>query len=88
VLRSARVRDEAIRLADEGRFDEAAEAFDATAADLLASGLVDEARELRAARSALSRYDAATRKVFNQRSWELKRGRAVGDQPRKRRDRG
>ena len=88
VLRSARVRDDAIRLADEGRFDEAARAFDATAAKLLAAGLVDEARELRAARRTLVHYDAATRKVFNQRSWELKRGRAAGDQPRNRRDRG
>jgi Ca-activated chloride channel homolog len=89
VLRSARVRDEAIRLADEGRLDEAAKAFDATAADLLASGLVDEARELRVARCKLMRYDVATRKDFNQRSWELKRGRAVGDdRPRNRRDRG
>jgi Ca-activated chloride channel family protein len=69
VLRSARVRDDAIRLADEGRFDEAARAFDATAADLLAAGLVGEARELRAARSKLMHYDAATRKVCNQRSW-------------------
>jgi Ca-activated chloride channel family protein len=75
VLRSARARDEAIRLADEGRLDEAALAFETTAADLDAAGLAVEAGELRAAQSALPRYGAATRKLFKQRSWELKRGR-------------
>jgi Ca-activated chloride channel family protein len=76
VLRSARVRDDAIRLADEGRFEEALGAIEATAADLERSGLVAEAAELRTARASLHRYDALSRKTLNQRAWELKRRRA------------
>jgi Ca-activated chloride channel family protein len=76
VLRSARVRDEAIRLADEGRFEEALGAVEATADDLERNGLLAEAAELRTARVALRRYDALSRKTLNQRAWELKRRRA------------
>jgi hypothetical protein len=75
VLRSARVRDDAIRLADEGRFEEALEAVEATATDLERGGLVREAEELRTARASLRRYDALSRKTLNQRAWELKRRR-------------
>ena len=75
VLRSARVRDDAIRLADEGRFEEALDAVEATARDLELNGLVAEASELRTAGRSLRRYDALSRKTFNQRSWELKRRR-------------
>jgi Ca-activated chloride channel family protein len=87
VLRSARVRDDAIRLADEGRFEDALAGVEATARDLELHGLVAEAADLRTARSALRRYDAMSRKTLNQRSWELKRGRATGDRrPGKRQD--
>ena len=73
VLRSARVRDDVIRLADEGRFEEALHAVEATAQDLEGSGLVAEAAELRMAGTSLRRYDALSRKTLNQRAWELKR---------------
>ena len=73
VLRSARVRDDVIRLADEGRFEEALDAVEATAQDLEGSGLVAEAAELRMAGTSLRRYDALSRKTLNQRAWELKR---------------
>jgi Ca-activated chloride channel family protein len=76
VLRAARVRDDAIRLADEGRFEEALAAVEATADDLERNGLTAEAAELRTARRSLRRYDALSRKTLNQRSWELKRRRA------------
>jgi hypothetical protein len=76
VLRAARVRDDAIRLADEGRFEEALAAVEATADDLERYGLTAEAAELRTARRSLRRYDALSRKTLNQRSWELKRRRA------------
>ena len=76
VLRSARVRDDAIRLADEGRFEEALAAVEATADDLERNGLTAEAAELRTARTSLRRYDALSRKTLNQRAWELKRRRA------------
>jgi Ca-activated chloride channel family protein len=46
VLKAAKARDEAIRLADEGRFDEARLALDSTANDLRLAGLVDRAVEL------------------------------------------
>ena len=75
VLRAARVRDEAIRLADEGRVDYALAAVEATALELDAAGLTEDAAELRAAQSELSRYDAMSRKALNQKSWDLKRGR-------------
>jgi Ca-activated chloride channel homolog len=77
ILRSARVRDDAIRLADEGRFEEALDAVDATAADLECNGLVAEAAELRIAGRSLRHYDAVSRKTLNQRAWELKRGRRL-----------
>jgi Ca-activated chloride channel family protein len=73
VLRSARVRDDAIRLADEGRFEEALHAVEATATDLERNGLVAEAAELRIAGTSLRRYDALSRKTLSHRSWELKR---------------
>jgi Ca-activated chloride channel family protein len=76
ILRAARVRDDAIRLADEGRFEEALGAVEATAADLEQNGLTAEAAELRTARASLRRYDALSRKTLNQRAWELKRRRA------------
>jgi len=75
VLRAARVRDEAIRLADEGRIDHALAAVEATALDLDAAGLSDDAAELRDARRQLRQYDAMSRKVLNQKAWDLKRGR-------------
>jgi len=79
VLRSARVRDDAIRLADEGRFEEALHAVEATATDLERNGLVAEAAELRIAGTSLRRYDALSRKTLSHRSWELKRrGRSGG----------
>jgi Ca-activated chloride channel family protein len=73
VLRSARVRDDAIRLADEGRFDEALAAVEATARDLERSGLAEEAADLRTAQLRIEHYDALSRKALNQRSWELRR---------------
>ena len=75
VLRAARVRDEAIRLADEGRVDYALAAVEATALDLDAAGLTEDAADLRAAQRQLSRYDAMSRKALNQKAWDLKRGR-------------
>jgi Ca-activated chloride channel family protein len=77
ILRSASVRDDAIRLADDGRFEEALDAVDATAADLECNGLVAEAAELRIAGRSLRHYDAVSRKTLNQRAWELKRGRRL-----------
>jgi Ca-activated chloride channel family protein len=75
VLRAARVRDEAIRLADEGEIDFALAAVESTARDLEAAGLVDDAADLRTARTALHSYDAMSRKLLNQQSWDRKRGR-------------
>lgn len=75
VLRAARVRDEAIRLADEGRIDHALAAVEATALELEAAGLGEEAADLRTARRSLRRYDAMSRKHLHQVAWERKRGR-------------
>lgn len=46
VLKAAKARDEAIRLADEGQFDAARLALDSTANDLRLAGLVDQAQGL------------------------------------------
>jgi len=75
VLRSARARDEAIRLADAGDVEGALGAIEATASELRAAGLTAEADELAGERAALGSYSAMSRKLLNQRSWELRRGR-------------
>ena len=77
VLRSARVRDDAIRLADDGRGHDAAKLLSLMADDLDAAGLANHAVELRRAKAPLASYDATARKTLNQRSWELKRGRGL-----------
>ena len=80
VLRSARARDEAIRLADAGDVDGALGAMEASANELRAGGLTAEADELDGERAALDSYSATSRKLLNQRSWDLRRGRK---QPRR-----
>ena len=80
VLRSARARDEAIRLADAGDVDGALGAIEASANELRAGGLTAEADELDGERAALDSYSATSRKLLNQRSWDLRRGRK---QPRR-----
>lgn len=61
ILKAARARDEAIRLADAGRFDDAQRLFKTTAAQLRRAGLDSEADELDAKRLGAG-YDAAERK--------------------------
>jgi Ca-activated chloride channel family protein len=75
VLRSARARDEAIRLADAGDVDGALGAIEASANELRAGGLTAEADELDGERAALDSYSATSRKLLNQRSWDLRHGR-------------
>jgi Ca-activated chloride channel family protein len=75
VLRSARARDEAIRLADTGDFQGALFSIARTARELRAAGMTAAADELISDREALQSYSAMSRKVLNQRSWNIKRGR-------------
>jgi Ca-activated chloride channel family protein len=78
VLRAARARDEAIRLADEGSFDAAQSELREVAYELRETGidaLVDEAGELETAAElvAPTAYDGSSRKNLHYQSWNRRR---------------
>jgi Ca-activated chloride channel family protein len=75
VLRSARARDEAIRLADTGDVQGALFSIARTARELRAAGMTGAADELASESAELQSYSAMSRKALNQRSWNIKRGR-------------
>lgn len=78
VLEAARARDEAIRLADEGRFDAARVTLDASAEDLRLAGLVSRAHELDADSMLMASADYAmpsTRKNLRYKSNQARRRR-------------
>ena len=78
VLKAATARDEAIRLADEGRFDAAQAMLAEVAHDLRDAGLdglVDEATALESAMNTVARgtYDVRSRKNLHYDSWNRRR---------------
>jgi Ca-activated chloride channel family protein len=74
VLKAARARDEAIRLADAGDVHAAAARLDRVCAELQPV-LPEEAAALADLRPLLARYDAPSRKRFHYESYERKRRR-------------
>jgi Ca-activated chloride channel family protein len=62
VLKAARAREDAVRLADAGRPEDAKRLFLATASELRAGGLAGEAEALLSALPAVDAYSAADRK--------------------------
>ena len=74
VLTAARARDEAIRLADVGRFEEGQQVLHSTVTTLRDAGLSDQADLLAPEIAALDSYDPSVRKRLRFQSQRQRRG--------------
>ena len=77
VLTAARARDEAIRLADVGRFEEGQQVLHSTVVELRDAGLSEQADLLAPEIAALERYDPSVRKRLRFQSQRQRRGKQI-----------
>jgi hypothetical protein len=77
VLSAARARDEAIRLADAGWFQEGQQVLHSTLMKLRDAGLSEQADLLAPEIDALDAYDASTRKRLRFQSQRQRRGKQI-----------
>ena len=77
VLTAARARDEAIRLADAGRFEEGQQVLHSTVTTLRDAGLSEQADLLAPEIAALESYDPSVRKRLRFQSQRQRRGKQI-----------